>query len=360
MVVTRPGSPGELIEVLATAARGGRTVTPLGGGRASGMGEPTERPDIMLSTDRLDRVVEHRPADLTITVEAGCRLEVLAERLREQGQFVALDPYGGPGHTVGGVLAAGWSGPERLAFGATRDQVLGLTVALPRFGLVRAGGRQLKNVSGYDMPRLHVGALGTLGVIAEVTLRVRPLPRRISTLEVNPDSLAGALSAAERVLSMNMQPLAVLIAAAEDALRLLARYGGPGDAIGEAAAELGWNEADPQAWEQIMRSRSDRWARIAVPPCSLLELLPLLEPAWLAEPGTGVVHWLNARDPAAVARARGAAEESGGSLVLLAAPPALRSSLGAWGSPPSTVGIMRRLWAGFDPDGTLSRRRSFV
>ena len=360
MVVTRPGSPGELAEVLAAATLAGRTVTPSGGGRASEMGEPAERPDIMLSTERLDRVIEHRPADLTVTVEAGCRLEVLAERLREQGQFVALDPYGGPGHTVGGVLAAGWSGPERLAFGAARDQVLGLTVALPRFGLVRAGGRQLKNVSGYDMAKLHVGASGTLGVIVEVTLRVRPLPTRTSTLEANADSLAGAWSAAQRALCMNMHPLAVLIAAAEDTLTLLARYGGPRDAVGRVGAELGWSEADPRAWERMVRLRSDGWARVVVPPLSLPELLPLLEPAWLAEPGTGVVHWLNAREPAAVARARGVAEESGGSLVLLAAPPALRSSLGAWGSPPSTVGIMRHLWAGFDPDGTLSPGRSFV
>jgi glycolate oxidase FAD binding subunit len=353
MVVTRPESPAEVAEVLAEAARSGLTVVPVGGGRASGMGDPPERPDVVLSTGRLDRVLEHRPADLTVTVEAGCRLEALAEQLGEQGQLVALDPYGGPGHTVGGVLAAGWSGPQRLAFGASRDQVLGLTVALPRRGLVRAGGRQLKNVSGYDMARLHVGALGTLGVIVEATLRVRPLPRRLTTLEVTADSLDGAWTAAERALSTRTPPLAVLVAAGEASLTVLARYGGPADAVGA----LGWTEAGPEAWERALRMRSGGWARISLPPPCLPELLPLLRPAWLAEPGSGVVHWLNAHDPAAVSRARSIAEAAGGSLVLLAAPPALRTSVSAWGSPPSTVGIMRRLRASFDPDGTLSPGR---
>ncbi len=359
--VVRPESPAEVAEVLAQAARQAEAVVPVGGGRALGMGDPPARLDSVLRTERLDRVVEYRPADQAITVEAGCRLEVLAECLRERGQFAALDPYGGPGHTVGGVLSAGWSGPQRLAFGATRDQVLGLTVALPRGGLVREGGRVIKNVSGYDMARLQVGALGALGVIVEATLRVRPLPPAVATLELEIDDLAAAWVAAERALAARPEPLGVLVSAPSGCgFTVLARYGGPAAAVREATDELGWSQTDPGRWEAALRARSDHWARISMPPGSVPGLLAMLGDGWLAEPGSGVVHWLNAADEAAVRRAREAAETAAGSLVLLAAPPSLKRALGVWGSPPGAVEIMRRLRAAFDPDGTLSPGRFFI
>lgn len=352
--VLRPGSPAEVAEALAQALANGDALVPVGGGRALGMADPPLRVDGVLLTERLDRMVEYRPADQVVTVEAGCRLEALADHLREHGQFAALDPYGGPGHTVGGVLAAGWSGPQRLAFGPTRDQVLGLTLALPRAGLVRAGARVIKNVSGYDMPRLHVGAIGTLGVIVEATLRVRTLPSRTAILERKAGGLDAALDAADRALATRPEPLAVLVSSD---FTVLARYGGSALAVREAISDLGWPESDPGRWDSAMRARSGHWARISVPPSSLAATLAALGGDWVAEPGTGVAHWLDAADETAVRRARASAEAAGGSLVLLAAPVTLRQAVGAWGTAPSTAAIMRRLRAAFDPDGTLSPGR---
>ena len=180
--VMRPGSADEL----AAAARQRRAVVPVGGGRALGFGDAPERYDVALSTTRLDRVVEFSQADLTCTVEAGITLERLQEELGRAGQFLPLDPRSSPGHTLGGALASGWTGPLRLRFGSPREFVVGMRVALPDGRLVRSGGRVVKNVSGYDLNKVHLGALGTLGVIVEASLKVFPRPPAELALEHRP------------------------------------------------------------------------------------------------------------------------------------------------------------------------------
>jgi glycolate dehydrogenase FAD-binding subunit len=355
-----PVKPQEVADLLAGAARENQAIVPVGGGRALGMGNVAERCDALLLTHRLDRVLSYRPADLTVTVEAGLTLEALAELTRGAGQMVALDAYGGPGHTVGGVLAAGWSGPQRLTFGPARDQVLGITVAVPRQGLLRLGGSQIKNVSGYDMPKLHVGALGTLGVIVEATLRARPLTAAGATLETAAGALESAWAAAERAMAQRSELIAVLVARDENRFRVLARLAGPAAGVRAGVRGVGWHEAEAGAWESLLATRSTHWARISVPPAALPPLLGPLTGRWLAEPGTGVAHWLDASEPSEIASVRAAAEAAGGSLVLLAAPLATKRSLGAWGSPPSTVEVMRRLRMATDPDRILSPGRFLV
>ena len=170
MVVTspateKPASADELAQRLRDAAADKLAVAPVGGGRAGGMGGPLERCDVLLQTTRLDRVIEHSQADMVVSVEAGITLEALQAELARAGQFLPVDPFNSPGHTIGGLLAAGWTGPLRLRYGSPRDFLIGIRVALPDGRLATGGGRVVKNVSGYDMMKLHYGALGSLGVI---------------------------------------------------------------------------------------------------------------------------------------------------------------------------------------------------
>src|SRR5205823_4391904 len=157
-------------------------------------------------TRALNRVLEMSQADLTVSVEAGITVEELNTHLAEIGQFLPIDPFNAPGHTVGGVLASGLSGPLRLRYGLPRDFVIGLRVALPDGRLASSGGRVVKNVSGYDLNKLHQGAMGTLGVIVAASFKVFPKPLFELTLETRSEA---PWNEAERALSLAQQPVAL-------------------------------------------------------------------------------------------------------------------------------------------------------
>ncbi len=150
-------NPHELARRLHEAAESGLAVFPVGGGRSLEMGDPPAVDGVELRTKALDRVLEHSQADMVVSVEAGITLEALQEELGKSGQFLPLDPFGSPGHTIGGLLATGWTGPLRLRYGSPRDFLIGIRVALPDGRLASAGGRVVKNVSGYDLMKLHYG-----------------------------------------------------------------------------------------------------------------------------------------------------------------------------------------------------------
>jgi glycolate oxidase FAD binding subunit len=357
-----PSTPEDLAEALRAAGDAGEAVIPVGGGRLLGIGDVPERFDVELSTRGLGRVIEASQADLTLTVEAGATLEEIDDALRPLGQQLPLDPPGGAGHTIGGVLAAGVSGPLRQRFGSPRDFLIGLRVALPDGRLAASGGRVVKNVSGYDMNKVHLGALGALGVIVAASFKVYPRPHQEVTLAVSTDE---PWAAAQRALTLAESPLAVDL---DSGGRVLARLGGTGPGVARQAADLGWSEADPRVWDELRwRGGTDgaedaSWARISVP---ARHLRPVLEglPAgatWWASPGVGVAHWTGSLSADAVRSARAASERSGGSLVLLAAPADLKRTVGAWGAEPATLEWMRRLRDAFDPSRTLSPGRYLV
>jgi glycolate oxidase FAD binding subunit len=183
-LVVEPGNEKELAEVLRVANEAGLAVVPRGGGTKLGWGNPPSRADLILSTARLNQIVEHAWADLTVTVEAGCTIHKLQEALSQHGQRLALDPLWAAKATIGGVLSTNDSGPLRLRFGALRDLIIGVTLALPDGTLARSGGKVVKNVAGYDLPKLATGALGTLGVITRAVFRLHPLPRKSRSFAV--------------------------------------------------------------------------------------------------------------------------------------------------------------------------------
>jgi glycolate oxidase FAD binding subunit len=184
-LVIAPGTESELAEVLRLSNEAGLAVIPRGGGTKPGWGNSPVRADIVLSTARLSEVLEHAWADLTVTVEAGCTIQRLQETLAQYGQRLALDPLWPERATIGGVLSTNDSGALRLRFGALRDLIIGVTIALPDGTLASSGGKVVKNVAGYDLPKLVTGALGTLGVITRAVFRLHPLPHTTRAFSIS-------------------------------------------------------------------------------------------------------------------------------------------------------------------------------
>jgi len=357
--IEKPTSAEELASRLVEAATSHAAVLPVGGGRARGMGDPATRCDIELHTSRLDRVLEHSQADMVVSVEAGVTLEALHEELGKAGQYLPLDPFNSPGHTIGGLLATGWTGPLRMRYGSPRDFLIGIRVALPDGKLASAGGRVVKNVSGYDLMKLHYGALGTLGVIVAASFKVFPRPLRDVTLELTLDSRDEAWSAATRALAMPLEPSALELFSDG---RVLARFTGSPDAVERTTTDLGWKQAAASVWVEHSRQAPKRWARIVVPPQDLRRVLDSLpgDAKWWASPGVGVAHWSIETDAGGVRAVRAVAEASRGTLVLMAAPVEFVREVGAWGTPPATLDVMRRLKRAFDPDDILNPGRFVV
>ncbi len=207
-----PRTAREVAQALAAAARGGLAVAPQAGRTALAAGGPLHRYDVALDLSALDRVVEHEPADLTITVEAGISLGSLAGLLRRHGQQLPVDPPGGGAVSVGGMLATGRPGSWRGLLPGAGDLLLGATVALPDGTLARSGGRVVKNVAGYDLHRLHAGALGAFGVIVEAAFKLVPLPGATATVACRCQHLpqAGMLARALRDTPLAARGLALV------------------------------------------------------------------------------------------------------------------------------------------------------
>ncbi len=341
--VEKPVTAADLAKRLHEAAEAGLAVFPVGGGRAAEMGDPPARESIELRTTALDRVLEHSQADMVVSVEAGITLEALQAELGKSGQFLPVDPFNSPGHR----------------YGSPRDFLIGIRVALPDGRLVSAGGRVVKNVSGYDLMKLHYGALGTLGVIVAASFKVFPKPLQDVTVESTRNSLDEAWAAAERALNMPMPPAAVELFPNG---RVLARFLGSPEATKRMVADLGWKEADAGAWDVHSKAAPASWARIAMPRHQLRPIVDNLgaDERWWASPGIGIANWSVAGGAEDVRAVRTAAVAAGGSVVLLAGPKDFRHDAGAWGTPPATLHLMRRLRSAFDPNQVINPGRFVV
>src|SRR3989449_176380 len=203
-LVLIPSNESELAQALRLVSEAGLAVVPRGGGTKLCWGNPPARADVVFSTARLNEITEHAWADLTVSVGAGCTIQTLQETLAQHGQRLALDPLWPAKATVGGVLSANDSGALRLRFGALRDLVIGVTLALPDGTLASSGGKVVKNVAGYDLPKLATGAFGTLGIITRAVFRLHPLPRNTRSFSIGTKGAEGAQGIIHAIQNSNL------------------------------------------------------------------------------------------------------------------------------------------------------------
>lgn len=209
--VVSPGSYEEACEVLRFAHERRMKVSPVGGETFTDAGSPPRPVNVVIKTARLSKIVSHEPADLVATAQAGAALSHLNAELALTGQWLPLDPPDDGRATLGGVAATGLAGPHALSYGPARSHILGMTVALSDGRLIRVGGRVVKNVAGYDLTKLFTGSFGALGLILELTFKLRPLPPARATLIARSENLRPLFENARAVYSARLSPAAAEI-----------------------------------------------------------------------------------------------------------------------------------------------------
>jgi glycolate oxidase FAD binding subunit len=205
-VVVLPTSVPEMQNVLRFASEQNLSVMPAGAGTKLGIGNIAEKINIVLATTRLNKVIEYEPADLTVTVEAGIRLAELQTELAKNRQFFPLNPPYADRCTIGGIVSTNVSGPLRLRYGTARNLVLGMHVVHTTGTVVKSGGKVVKNVAGYDLNKLYIGAFGTLGIITEVTLKLAPLPTQQAILGIQFQTIKDAVSTGLNIVCSQTLP----------------------------------------------------------------------------------------------------------------------------------------------------------
>jgi glycolate oxidase FAD binding subunit len=342
-------------------------------------GNPPRGLDAIVSTRRLERVVDHAWADMTATVEAGCTVAGFQRTLAEHGQRLSLDPLWPDRATIGGVLATNDSGALRVRFGAMRDLVVGITVALADGTLARSGGKVVKNVAGYDLPKLMAGSLGTLAVITEATFRLYPLPRRVRSLSFVLPTAEAVSRVVLAVLDSTLVPTGLQIRAQKGgSLVVDIRLEGEEAALDARVEELRGlvaikpEEAPAEVWE----AREALWAgaepavvcRLAVLPTRLGTLCERVGReaergglSWRMVSQAGGLAWLRLEGSTGlldVLRSlRQGVEAEEGSLALLHCPPEARAGAEAWGAPGDSLPLMHRVKEQFDPAALLNPGR---
>ena len=391
--LARPGSVDEVGRVMARASAEGLAVVPRGSGSALDLGMPPARLDVVLDLSRLTDILDYVPADMVATVQAGVTLEALSRELGKHAQMLALDPYGGGSRTVGGTLATGASGPRRFRYGTGRDLLMGARFVQADGTVTWGGSKVVKSVTGYDIPKLLAGSLGTLGVIVEATLRLHPVQPTCGSwlFSFASREAAGALVAAVLASSLEPDRLAWLNAealghAGHDAApaAVAVSVATVAEAVDSQGALLG---SMASGWGvRVSSLDEDFWARlggalarpIVVKLATEIGHLPFwagevervtarhgLSVALVGEAGNGVLRaafkgrvapetWATE----IVAPLREALSAEGGSLVVERAPHDLKRAADVWGPIPETaLAVMKRLKAEFDPRGTLSPGR---
>jgi glycolate oxidase FAD binding subunit len=402
-ILAWPGSPEEVADALRICHEARAAVVPRGGGTAMRLGGIPAKVDVLLGLERLNRVLEHEPGDLTSSVQAGMRLSAYQELLGRHGQWLALDPPLPGRATVGGILASNGSGPRRFRYGTARDLLIGARVIHADGTTTKAGAKVVKSVSGYDLHKLHVGSLGSLGVIVEASFRLHPLPRVEETaLLAFPDVpaaqaavqgileaalSAGALELLDGEAWAEVAPPAGLAPPAPGAL-LAVSVGSEPEAVAaqlEEVERIG-RAAGGEVRERLMEARQEGFWRAlrdlgadddegvllkaTLPPSRLAEAVlegsraaldAGVRVAVVAEAGNGVVRFHLRAGADETARVVGALRvfvtSVRGYLVVAAAPPDVKRAVDVWGPVGDGLPLMRRIKAEFDPRGILSPGR---
>ena len=328
-----PSSAEDAAALLDFASEHRMTVVPWGGG--THQCGPPPAPDVVVSTSALGGIDWH-PDDLTVVVGAGIPLATLEARLAERGQSAVLPENPGAA-TVGGVIAAGASAWRRLRFGPTRDRILEVVAATGDGRVIRGGGQVVKNVSGYDLPRLFTGSLGSLGVITRVCLKLWPTGAATATVAM--DDPARALAIAQRPQAILQTPGRVSVYLAGTQAEVEAQVAALG---GSATPGLTWPD----------RPLGEVAASLRVPPSLVPDAVERIGAHdFVAAHGVGEVLVAGSLAVDTVTGWRDWAESHGGALVITRSPAGF--TLDPWGTPPVTLDLQRRIKAAFDPIGVM-------
>ena len=389
--IVRPESVDDVSRLLRLAAEERLAVAPRGSGTQMGLGNPPRRLDGVLDLAGLAAVVDYEPADLTATVQCGIPLAALAPRLAAQRQFFPLDPLDGSSRSVGGVLATNASGPLRHRYGTPRDLLLGVRFVQADGTVTWGGARVVKSVTGYDVPKLMVGSLGTLGVLVEATLRLHPVPESEGTWVVTFPAAERAAGLLAAILDSSLQPNRLEILSGTAAARtagaaaVAVSFGSVPEAVtaqGEDLVAIARGEGG-----RVATAEGDFWARpwglladatvvlkVAAPPseaaalCGEIQRLATgigIVAGILGEAGNGVLHvalsgTLSAGEweSRVIAPLRARLAPAGGSVVVERAPREVKERLDVWGPvEPATLALMKRLKSEFDLVGILNPGR---
>ena len=392
--IARPASIDHVAAVLAIAWDENLAVVPRGAGTALGLGAAPSRVDVVLDLTGLDHVLEDNPDDLTVSLEAGMTAGGLAERLAGRRQWLPMDPPGWRRRTLGGMIATNAAGPLRARYGALRDLVLGVRFVQADGVVTWGGARVVKSVTGYDVPKLMVGALGTLGVLCELTLRLQPMPEAEQTWLAPFTSVEAAQAFAARVVNSPLQPMRLELLN-EAALRVCQAPSAPfGVAVaigsahpavreqGEALAVLASGEkvrvaaVGEDLWTRydaaLTPAEDEVILRIGSLPSRLADTVEVIERAFPAAERAVLITGCAALGSLRVAitgadvetvkrlveEMRGLTADFGGAVVVESAPTSVRAAFDPWGPvEPAALGLMRAIKQEFDARGVLNPGR---
>ncbi len=402
METIEPADEAAVADAVRAACAAGAPVYPIGGGTRLDYGARPPRPGLGLSLARIGRLVDYPAGDMTVTVEAGMTLAELSRTLAAAGQRLPIDMPQSPRATVGGAVAVDAAGPRRYGYGTMRDYVLGLRAVDGRGTVFSAGGRVLKNAAGYNLCRLLAGSLGTLAVVTQATLLVRPLPETSALAACDLRDLAAAERLLAALVGLGTLPVAVELRLRPahrggavpppmpegSPIRLVVGFEGVGDDVEWMVARLAeqWRQAGVSSLTTVTGSDAESWWQwltdfpadmlVSVLPGAVVEVMTrlgeLLPDCCLqAQAGNGLVRvqWPSreAGPPAAAGNGlaallrdtlRPALANLGGKLVVLST--AGHGELGrddVWGPPGEAAAVMRALKERFDPAGVLNPGR---
>ncbi|HML94379.1 MAG TPA: FAD-binding oxidoreductase [Thermodesulfobacteriota bacterium] len=403
-IVLFPGTVEEVSEIMKAASRDSLSVIPMGSNTKRGLGDAVRGADVALSVKRLNRILEHESADLVATAECGMTLAALQEGLGGKGQFLPVDPpHVKEGATLGGIIASGDSGPERLRYGTARELLIGMKAVRADGTVFNGGAKVVKNVAGYDLPKLFVGSLGTLGILVEATFRLYPVPEYsrtciagfgsledsqaavhallnsdlvMTSLEHLTPALAGAAAGrADVFMKRGSYHLAVRIANVEKAVRdqmehvtaILGGHGAEASVVEGRDEDSFWSVIREFPGGSAEEGRAVLKAGVVISEVpSVFKVIEMLREGGVealasARAGNGIIMIeLRGGDQAlagAIDSLRMVAESGGGTLVINDASPGVKSAAGVWGDLGSGYGLMKRIKSGYDPLDILNPGR---
>jgi glycolate oxidase FAD binding subunit len=380
--IVEPADASELASTLHAASRDRQMTVLRGGGTKLGWGRPPSSIDLIVSTARLNTLLVHRHGDMTATVHAGVTLAQLNRELASQRQWLPVDTAFDHA-TIGGILATNDAGPHRHRYGAPRDLLIGVTLALTDGRIVKAGGHVVKNVAGYDLGKLVTGSFGTLGAVVDATFKLLPIPQASATLDAAYDDGEALARDATRVATSQLEPAALDVRLDAGEYRLRLRFASSPAAVNaqvesaqrllSTSATLCTGDGEADVWRDQVRSP---WAgtgaviRFGWLPAKLAEVTTLMHDvrqiagpvALVGRAGTGAgllrVDADLGTQLAVVERLRSSVWV--GNVTVLRAVAELKRAVDVWGPPGAAFDAARALKHMFDPAGILNAGRGPV